>query len=116
MEDLVGIGVGVVVYEIGGNQDPRVSLQQTSNLGDQQLVYNGELEGTTQAIEYLSEISKSGQIYTVYSDNQAALYRLRTPSDNPGQACQIRAIEASKRAKRKGATITLEWVPGHEDI
>ena len=52
----------------------------------------------------------------VYSDNQAGLYRLATPSDNPGQACQIRAIKAANQIAEKGASISLHWVPGHTDI
>ena len=36
--------------------------------------------------------------------------------DKPGQVCQIRAIEATQRAKEKGASIVLEWVPGHNDV
>ncbi|PVH67704.1 hypothetical protein DL98DRAFT_542957 [Cadophora sp. DSE1049] len=59
---------------------------------DPQLVYNGELERTTQAVEYASKVAKPGKSYYIYSDNQAGLCRLKTPSDNPGQACQIRAI------------------------
>ena len=52
----------------------------------------------------------------MFSDNQAALYRLKTPSDRPGQACQIRAIKAAKKVRSKGANIRLNWVPGHRDI
>ena len=42
-----------------------------TNLGTEQLVYNGELEGVTKAIEYASEIARPGQLIQVYSDNQA---------------------------------------------
>jgi ribonuclease HI len=87
-----------------------------TNLGNSQLVYNGELEGTTQAIEYASRAAKPGQSYHIYSDNQAGLYRLKAPSDNPGQSCQIRAIQAAELAKRKGASISINWVPGHTEV
>ena len=78
-----------------------------SNIGLGQLVYNGELEGATLAIKYANSIATRGQDFQIYSDNQAGLYRLKTPSDNPGQDCQIRAITAAKQIVAKGATITL---------
>lgn len=87
-----------------------------TNIGPNQLVYEGELEGATSAAEYASKIAKRGLHFHIYSDNQAGLWRLSTPSDNPGQACQIRAIQATKSANRKGASITFKWVPGHTDI
>jgi ribonuclease HI len=110
-----GIGVGLVAYSlIEGNQ--KVVTQSLRNLGDEQLVYNGELEGTTLGIEYISRIARQGWQYIVFSDNQAGLYRLKTPSDNPGQRCQIRAILASNLILEKGASIALQWVPGHTDV
>ncbi len=100
------IGVGIVVLQY--NQGTPIVLHQSmTNLGDSQLVYNGELEGTTQAIEYASRTAQPGQTYHIYSDNQAGLFRLRTISDHPGQACQIRAIQAVEKAKSTGATISV---------
>ena len=43
-------------------------------------------------------------------------HRLRIPSDQPGQNCQIRAIKAAQTIIRKGATISLNWVPGHTNV
>jgi ribonuclease HI len=111
-ESSIGVGVGLVVL----NHSQEVIYQETLNLGDSQLVYNGELEGTTRAVEFASRVTKPGQTYYIYSDNQAGLYRLKTPSDNPGQACQIRASQAAKLAKSKGAAISINWVPGHTDV
>ena len=79
-------------------------------------MYNGELDGITSAIEYASNIASPGDYFDIYSDNQAGIYRLSKTSDNPGQASQIRCIEASNRIVAQGATITINWVPGHEDI
>jgi hypothetical protein len=63
-----------------------------TNLGTEQLVYNSELEGVTKAIKYASKSARPGQLIQVYLDNQAGLLRLKTPSNNLGQAYQIRAI------------------------
>lgn len=113
--DRTGIGVGLVAKDYS-HGDGQTIYKSMSNLGGSQLVYNGELEGVTQAVEYASQIAQPGQHFQIHSDNQAGLYRLRTPSDNPGQACQIRTIEASQSIVDKGATIALNWVPGHTDV
>ena len=111
MEDSTGIGVGLAILHQG-----QVSHRVKTNLGTNQLVYNGELEGATRAIEYASQVAQPGHHFKVYSDNQAGLYRLQSTSDNPGQACQIRAINAANQIAEKGARISLHWVPGHSDI
>jgi ribonuclease HI len=116
-EEAVGIGVGLVAYNYSlTNQRNQTMFQKLSNLGSNQIVYNGELEGVTQGVEYIAGIAKRGWLYKVYSDNQAGLLRLRTPSDNPGQSCQIRTILAAKLIQEKGASIVLQWVPGHKNV
>lgn len=111
MEQGSGVGIGLAIFEPG----KRFACHK-SNIGEGQLVYNGELEGITQAVEHASKTAKPGKIFKIYADNQAALLRLKTPSDNPGQACQIRAFNAAKVASQRGATIQIQWVPGHQDI
>ena len=65
----------------------KLKYQKSANIGSSQLVYNGELEGITLAAEYASKIARPNQEIAIYADNQAALLRLKTPSDRPGQAC-----------------------------
>ena len=114
-EKSIGVGVGLVVFK-HRSITPRIVYRSMSNLGHSQLVYNGELEGTTQAIEYASLVAQPGQHFHIFSDNQAGLYRLKTPSDHPGQSCQIRASTATELIRRKGAKVSLNWVPGHTDV
>ena len=52
----------------------------------------------------------------IYSDNQACLLQLKTPSDKPGQNCLIRAINASRQIMNIGESILLHWVSGYMDI
>ena len=111
-EETKGVGVGVAILGTLTPSNPTLK----ENLGPRQLVYNAELEGITIAIETASQLAKPGYNFEVFSDNQAALYRLKNPSDFPGQACQIRAIKAARQVTSKGATIRLNWVPGHKDI
>jgi ribonuclease HI len=115
--DGFGVGYGLTAYKHSSDLSPKISsYSQIGNLGISELVYNSELEAITQAIEYASNIAKEGESFNIFSDNQAAILRLKTPSDNPGQNQQIRAIEASKAIISLGANITIRWVPGHSDI
>ncbi|EDN96572.1 hypothetical protein SS1G_01498 [Sclerotinia sclerotiorum 1980 UF-70] len=108
----IGIGIGIAVILPNG----RISHQETINIGVNQLVYNGELLGVTKAIEYANSIAQPGNKFKIYSDNQAGLFRLKTPSDLPGQSCQIKAIKAAEAIQNKGAEISLNWVPGHTSV
>ena len=42
--EATGIGVGLVSYDLS-QEHPRITTQKITNIGDEQLVYNGELEG-----------------------------------------------------------------------
>ena len=74
-----GVGVGVVFY-LGANQ----MAQEQSTIGDNQLVYNGELEGITIGLEKVVELVDNYLDVKIYADNQAALLRLKTASNNLG--------------------------------
>ncbi|EMR82568.1 putative reverse transcriptase protein [Botrytis cinerea BcDW1] len=111
-EDGVGVGVGLTAK----NASQQTIHHEMKNIGSSQLVYNGELLPVTKELQYSNKISKPGLNFKVYSGNQAGLHRLKTPSDNPEQCCQIRAIRASKSIINKGAPISLNWVPGHTDV
>ena len=92
------------------------SLSLRQNIGKNQLVYNGELEGIVLAMEKARTIATPGQPIRIFADNQAAIYRLQTPSDRPGQQWQIRAIKAAQELLQIGVATTIEWVPGHEGV
>jgi hypothetical protein len=57
MEEGKGIGVGVIVYD-HSDWDKTKVYQENLNIGPSQLVYNGELEGVTRAIEHASKTAK----------------------------------------------------------
>ncbi|KAH7556799.1 hypothetical protein BM1_06233 [Bipolaris maydis] len=107
-----GIGVGLVVYNL--NQEEIYA--ETKNIGEHQLVYNGELEGITAAFEYAAKTAQKDQNIHVYADNQAAIYRLQSLSDKPGQQWVIRCQKAAKAIRNRKAKIFLKWAPGHTDI
>jgi hypothetical protein len=100
-EGCQGIGVGLFAF---ASPTPNINSQQLTNLGDSQLVYDGEFEGIAQAAEFASSNSIPNRRFRVFSDNKRALLRLQTLSDSPGQAYQLRVIEAAKRIASKGAS------------
>jgi hypothetical protein len=117
LPDQIGVGVGIAAFDNSALIVPETPIYTKHwNIGPQQLVYNRELDGVTTAIEYASSIAAFGDYFDIYSDNQAGLYRLKTPSDHPGQTCQIRSIAAAKAIVDIGASVTVNWVPGHTDI
>ena len=90
--------------------------QETINIGKGQIVYNGELEAITRGFEYAATVASSFKDIYIHADNQAAIYRIKTPSDKPGQIWQLRCLRAAKKVQDAGASIALHWVPGHTDI
>lgn len=90
--------------------------QNTINIETSQIVYNGEIQGVIYSIEYANKVAKQHNVFRIFSDNQAGLYRLNRPSDNSGQDCQIRAIDLTKSIIAKGASVELHWSPGHFNI
>ena len=106
-----GIGVGVAYYK-----GASLIAQEKVNIGYNQLVYNGELEGITLGLEKAVNLVEDCLEVRVYADNQAAILRLRTASDNPGQEWQLRCIRAAEKLKKKGLIPTIYWVPGHQNI
>ncbi|KAF7572893.1 hypothetical protein PtrM4_077980 [Pyrenophora tritici-repentis] len=112
IKDGNGIGVGIVAY----NSTQQEVYSEKTNIGEYQLVYNGELEGITLAFEYAAKTATRDQEFEIYADNQAAIYRLKNLSDNPGQQWQLRCLKAAKTIRQKQATIHLLWAPGHTDI
>jgi ribonuclease HI len=113
----LGIGLGLVAYRHNRlNTLCQPIYSKLENIGDESIVYNGELEAITKALEYASYIAKEGERFNIFTDNQASLLRLKSPSDRPGQSQQIRAIIATNTIISKGAIVDLIWVPGHTDI
>lgn len=110
-----GVGVSFVAYSLEGFQPAKIH-QEKYNLGHGHLVYNGELEGIVQAAEWAEKEAPSHSSIHIFADNQAALWRLAKPSDEPGQQWQIRLIRACTNLLNKSSTTILNWVPGHKDV
>lgn len=110
-----GVGVGVSLIDCSLSIDEEQAYV-VKNLGPNYLVYNGELEGITTALELAIKRDYSSKDIRVYVDNQAALLRLRVPANTPGQQWQKRAINAASTLRDRGNMVSLEWVPGHVNV
>ncbi|KAH7563658.1 hypothetical protein BM1_00705 [Bipolaris maydis] len=106
-----GIGVGVAFYK-----GASLIAYEKVNIGYNQLVYNGELEGITLGLEKAFDLADDYLEVRVYADNQAAIFRLKTASDYPGQEWQLRCTIAAEKLQEKGILPTIQWVPGHQGV
>ena len=106
-----GVGVGVAFYK-----GASFIAQKKVNIGYNQLVYNGELEGITLGLEKAVDLADDYLEVRVYADNQAAIFRLKTASNSPGQEWQLRCSKAAERLQEKGILPTIQWVPGHQGV
>ena len=107
---------GVVLSFVATGSCSRTRYQNKSNIENGAHVFDGELEDITHAMEWATLQEQDNKHFQVFSDNQAALYRLKKPSDNPGQACQLRAVAAARIIQSKNSTINLNWIPDHLGI
>ncbi|KAH7558667.1 hypothetical protein BM1_04804 [Bipolaris maydis] len=106
-----GVGVGVALYK-----GASLIAQEKANIGYNQLVYNGELEGITLGLEKAVDLADDYLEVRIYADNQAAILRLKTASDYPGQEWQLRCTIAAEKLQEKGILPTIQWVPGHQGV
>jgi hypothetical protein len=60
MEGGTGIGVGLVAFDYA--QNAREVFSRTLNVGKGQIVYNGELQGITQAVRGQAEDSRKARV------------------------------------------------------
>jgi hypothetical protein len=81
------VGLGLIVYSHETPYIPVIAkYRESQNIGASTIVYNRELEGVTRAIEYASSKAKRGELFNIFTNNQASLLRLKTPSNKPGQS------------------------------
>ena len=59
---------------------------------------------------------ETGASYTIFSDSQAAIFRLQHDECGPAQAMAIGAIEASRNIRSRGSDITIRWTPSHHGV
>jgi len=80
MPKSTGIRIGLAGYKFSSS---RPIIRLAWNIGPHLIIYNRELEGIALAFKGATRLGLNRDI-RIYADNQAAIYRLARPSDNPG--------------------------------
>ena len=87
-----------------------------SFLGTNKEVFDAEVYALLGAIRLLSDRGETGADYTVFSDSQAAIFRLLHEECGPAQALARAAITASQELRARGNDITIRWTPSHRGV
>ena len=85
-------------------------------LGTNKEVFDAEVYALLRAIELLRDRGETGACYTVFSDSQAAIFRLLHEECGPAQALARAAITASQELRAQGSDITIRWTPSHRGV
>lgn len=78
-------------------------------------VFDAELIGICKALELALKVEQKGPV-TVLLDSLAAISRIQHRRPGPGQNLAIRVQESTKQLEAQGRRVTIQWVPGHQDI
>lgn len=76
-------------------------------------VFDAEVFAIYQALRICNDNQRPGHRYTVFSDSQAAVQRIRTDAVGPGQQWATAAIEVCSRPLHRENEVTVLWVPAH---
>ena len=69
------------------------------------------------AIEICAMDLREGTTFRVFTDSQAAMRRIQDDRPGPGQSLARRGILVARQGIRdRGASIRVEWIPGHSGI
>ena len=70
LSEIEAVGISLVVYNHSVPFIPAVaSYSENWNLGSHVIVYDGELEAVTRAIEYIASVAKRGEYYNIFNNN-----------------------------------------------
>ena len=78
--------------------------------------FDAELSALVRAVELCFLRRAPGVHFRIFTDSQAAMRRILDDRPGPGQAMAIRGIIAATRTHRRGASISVHWVPGHTGV
>ena len=78
--------------------------------------FDAELSTLVRGVELCCLDATPGASFNIFNDSQAAMLRLRDDRPGPGQRVATRGILVAREAIRRGADITISWVPGHAGV
>ena len=78
--------------------------------------FDAELSALVRGIGLCYLQASRGTAFNIFTDSRAAMTRLQDDRAGPGQQTASRGILTAMRARGRGASITINWVPGHAGV
>ena len=85
-------------------------------LGTNKEVFDAEVFAIHRAVDLLNRRGEREQHYTVFSDSQAAIFRVQHEECGPAQVLARATIEASHQLWARGNDVTIRWTPSHQEV
>ena len=85
-------------------------------LGTNKEVFDAEVYAICEVVNLLDRREEKEQSYVVFSDSQAAIYRVLHEEWGPAQALARATIDASRRLRARGSNVTIRWTPSHQGV
>ena len=87
------------------------------SLGARSTAFDTEIQALVRAIEICALDARKGASFRIFTDSQAAMSRIQDDSPGPGQSLASRGIRVARAGiYDKGATVSIQWVPGHREV
>ena len=78
--------------------------------------FDAELSALVRGVELCCLQASPGAAFNIFTDSQSVMTRLQDDRPGPGQQAAVRGILVARDAYRRGASITVNWVPGHVGV
>lgn len=108
----LGIGVSFKATHLKTGE----SIFRSKNIGLNQIVFNGELEGICMALEHAASLTEYIEEVGVFTDSKAAIQSLGNNSCSAGLEWKTRATVAAAKLNNFGTKVFIQWVPGHSNV
>ena len=87
--------------------------------GRRQTAFDAEVGGVVRALEIIAGSQPTGassRDYRIFTDSQAAVYRIQDGVPGQGQRAGRRAVRIAQALAEREVDIWVHWVPGHAGI
>ena len=83
--------------------------------GDHQEVSDAELIAIMRGVHHRVSRREQGKSFTIFTDSQAAMWRLQHDAPGPGQDGAREMIEPAHALREQGNTVAIRWVLGYRE-
>ena len=86
------------------------------HIDNRQETFDTETFAIIEAIHLLASRQQTGQVFTIFTDSQAAMTRIESVARGAGQDMAIEIIHLTSEIYEQGNTLTVRWVPGRRGV